>query len=162
MCVVFKNLTFLSLCCQHDLHPFYLDNIEGKHRRLALCCLALGRYINPGSGVASKQTPLTYKFFADKNIITNDVKQYPEGLTFLDELESVLLGQKSSAVLSECSAVEVYYISTLPSVVSTNDVLNVAQALSKQISESKIASNCPYPIDLCARFVNALIPDVSV
>jgi len=106
--------------------------------------------------------PLAYKFVANNNIITKDVKQYPEGLTFLDKLESVLLRHKISAVLSECSTVEVYYISSAPSTVSTNEVLKVAQALSKQISDSKITSNRPHSMDFCARFVNSLIHDVSV
>lgn len=56
--------------------------------------------------------------------------------------------------------VDVLYFSA-HSVVFTYGVLNVAKALSTQISDSKIASNCPHPLDLCARFVNSLVPDVS-
>jgi hypothetical protein len=78
----------------------------------------------------------------------------------LDELENVLLGRKHSSVLTGCSTVEVYYISSMLSVISTNEVINVAQALSKQISNSKILSNHPHPMDLCARLVNSFIPDV--
>jgi hypothetical protein len=104
---------------------------------------------------------LTYKLFADKNIITKDVKQYPQGLPFKLNWNQSCLVRKLLQFSVNVQWWEVYYISSAPSAVSTNEVLNMAQALSKPISASKIASNRPRPMDLCARFVNSLIPDIS-
>ena len=142
------------------LPPFYLDNIEVKHQGLTLCCLALGHYIDPDLGVATKRMPLMYRFFANNKVIlrmTNDEEKHPNGLTFTDEFENVLVRKEYSHVFKECSTVGVYYISWAPSAISTNEVFNVAQALSEQVSDSKIAYSCPHPMGLCTSLVNSLI-----
>ena len=50
----------------------------------------------------------------------------------------------------------IYYITTPPQEIPSNDVMSALITLSKQITYGKLASNCPHPIDLCAQFVKSL------
>jgi hypothetical protein len=64
----YKNRLFYSFLHQHHQSPFCLDNAEGKHRWLAYCCLAVGRFIDPITGSISSTTDLTYRHFTKKTV----------------------------------------------------------------------------------------------
>ena len=158
----YKNRLFYSFLHQHHQPPFRLDNAEGKHRRLAYCCLAAGRFIDPITGSISSTTDLTYRHFAKNGIISKDKCTWPNDTTFLVELDNVLNGTVRCHAMQKCSTVEVYYITSLPHEVPTSDVMSALITLSKQISDGKLASNRPHPMDLCAQFVKTLAKKVDV
>ena len=64
--------------------------------------------------------------------------------------------------LQKCSTIELYYITSPPHEVPTSDVMSALITLSKQISDGKLASNRPHPMDLCAQFIKTLAKKVDV
>ena len=157
----YKNHLFYSFLQQHHQAPFRLDNVEGKHHRLASCCLAAGHYIDPITGSISSKTDLTYRHFAKTGIISKDKSTWPNDTSFIFELDKVL-GTVRCHALQKCSTLEVFYISSSPHKVPTSDVMSALINLSKQISDGKLASNRPHPMDLCAQFVKTLAKKVDV
>ena len=81
---------FYDLLDCHCMPPFRMDNEEGKHRKLAYCCLAIGRYVNPATGIISPKTEFNYQHFAKLGIISKHAVNWPTNQTFLDDLEDVL------------------------------------------------------------------------
>jgi hypothetical protein len=157
----YKNHLFYSFLQQHHQAPFRLDNVEGKHHRLASCCLAAGHYIDPITGSISSKTDLTYRHFAKTGIISKDKSTWPNDTSFIFELDKVL-GTVRCHALQKCSTLEVFYISSSPHKVPTSDVMSALINLSKQISDGKLALNCPNPIDLCTQLVKTLAKKVDV
>jgi hypothetical protein len=58
--------------------------------------------------------------------------------------------------LQNFSTVELYYITSPPQEIPSNEVMSALITLSKQISVGKLASNRPHPMDLGAQFVKSL------
>jgi hypothetical protein len=152
----YKNRVFYHLLHQHRPPCFHLDNVEGKHQRLAYCCLATGHFIDPNTGSISSKTDLIYRQFTQNGIITKDRDAWPKDTTFLVKLDNMLNGSIKCHVLQKCSTVELYYISSPPQEIPSNDVMSALITLNKQISYGKLASNRPHPMDLCAQFVKSL------
>lgn len=84
---------------------------------------------------------MKYEFFANSIVISNEKNQYPKDYKSKDELETLLNGKEHCHVLDVCSIVKVYVILSTAQKISTNKVPTAAQALSRQISGCKIASN---------------------
>ena len=159
--ITYKNRMFYDLLHRHRMPPFRMDNEEGKHRKLAYCCLAIGRFVNPATGIISTNTGFKYKHFAELGIIPKEDNRWPADRTFLDDLEDVLKMKVKCNALHKCSTLEVYYISSPPSDIHCNLVMSALITLSKQISDAKLASNRPHPMDLCAQFVKNLARTIT-
>ena len=159
--ITYKNRMFYDLFHCHRMPPFRMDNEEGKHRKLAYCCLAIGRYVNPATGIISPKTAFKYNHFAEQGIISKYEDNWPSNRTFLDDLEDVLKMNVKCNALHKCSTLEVYYISLPPSDIHCNLVMSALITLSKQISDAKLASNPPHPMDLCAQFVKNLARTIT-
>jgi hypothetical protein len=63
--------------------------------------------------------------------------------------------------LQNFSTVELYYITSPPQEIPSNEVMSALITLSKQISDGKLASNRPHPMDLCAQFVKSLAKKID-
>ena len=87
------------------------------------------------------------------NIMHNDHSSYQE--------EDVFKMMVKCHALNKCSTLEVYYISLPPSDIHCNLVMPALITLSKQISDAKLASNRPHPMDLCAQFVKNLARKIT-
>ena len=57
---------------------------------------------------------------------------------------------------------ELYYITSPPQDIPSNDVMSALITLSKQISDGKLASNGPHSMDLCAQFVKTLAKKIDL
>ena len=68
-----------------------------------------------------------YRHFAENGILLKDKTH------FLDDLEDVLNGTVNCHVINKCSTVKVYYITSPPQEVHTNQVMSALITLSTQI-----------------------------
>ncbi len=154
--ITYKNHMFYDLFHRHRMPPFRMDNEEGKHRKL-YCCLAIGHYVDPATGIISPKTEFNYQHFAELGIISKDSVNWPANRTFLDDFEDVLRMDVKRNALNKCSTLEVYYISLPPSVIHCNLVMLALIMLSKQFSDAKLASNRLHPMDLYSHSLRNLL-----
>jgi hypothetical protein len=68
--VTYKNRIFYDMLHCNRKPPFHMNNAEGKHRGLAFCSLAIGRYVDPATGSINAIT-FDYKHFAKLGIISS-------------------------------------------------------------------------------------------
>jgi hypothetical protein len=158
----YKNHLFYNFLHQHHQPPFCLHNAEGKHHGLVYCCLAVGCYIDPVTGSMSSKTDLTYRHFSSDCIISKDKGTWSNHTTFLIELDNVLNGTVRCHALQKCSTLELYYITSSPHEVHMSDVMSALITFSKQISDGKLASNRPHPMDLCVQFAKTWAKKVDL
>jgi hypothetical protein len=93
--------------------------------------------------------------------ISKDTSDWPKDRLFIDDLEDVLNGTVKYHAINKCSTIKLYYITSPPQEVHANQVMSALITLSKQISDSKPASNQPHPMDLCAQFVKTLNKSIN-
>ncbi len=132
---------FYDLLHRHSMPPFRMNNAEGKHCGLAFCCLAIGRYVNPATGIISPKNEFNYPHFMELGIMDTSKGGFPKDRTFLDDIEDVLKMKVKCHALNKCSTLEVCYIFSPPSDIHYNLVLLALITLSKQNSDAKLASN---------------------
>ena len=121
---MYKNQMLYHLLHHHQQPSFCLDNAEGKHCQLAYHCLATRCYINPNTVSISAETTLTYHHFVQNGIISKDKDALPKGATFLAELENMLVGTVTFHAIHKFSTVEIYYITSQPQEVRSNNVMS--------------------------------------
>ena len=86
---------------------------------------------------------------------------WPINKVFLDALENELDGSVKCNAIKKLLAIKVYYITSPQYDVLLNKVMSPRITLSKQISDDKLASDWPHPMDLCAQFVKSLAKGIG-